>query len=143
MDGNSLMTKNDWERVKWFSPEENWGDPYRIYKKLIFMLDAMRDFAGVRVIIHCAYETSGHSPNSYHYKGMAVDLHFEGLNLLDQFIIASRWDFGGIGVYPFWKNPGLHVDIRPIPEKYTKEARWWRDAAGKYHPLSREAFLPL
>lgn len=105
----------DWSIVKHFSSDEKWGDVTKIHPKLILSLDRMRDYAKVPFVIHCAYELSGHSPKSYHKYGMAVDGHFKGLDLLDQFFIADRF-FGdaGIGVYgsDVWKKPGIHVDIR-------------------------------
>lgn len=134
-----LMTPKDWEKIKCFNLQENWGDPYRVHKELIFKLDAMREFCKKPIIIHCAFKTTGHSKQGYHPLGMAVDWHIEGMSLLDQFILASRF-FTGIGVYPFWNNPGIHGDIRPITKITDPEARWWRTKSGQYLPLSEKAF---
>ena len=118
------MTLENWNRIRYFTPREKWGDWTWLQEDLIFKLDAMRRFAGVPIIIHCAYDTFGHSKDSYHYKGMAADLHFVGRNLLDQFIIASRF-FSGIGCYDetVWQHSGLHVDIRRTAAT-VPEARW-------------------
>jgi hypothetical protein len=48
---------------------------------------------------------------------------------LDQLMLSERSNlWGGIGIYPFWNNPGLHRDMRsgfPL--------RWIQDKAGIYH----------
>jgi len=119
-----LMTKEDWKDIKHFSPNENWGDWTKIAKELIFALDALRDYMGIPIYINCGYATSGHSPNSYHYKGMAVDVHCS-LSALDFFLKAERFNkFNGIGIYPDWYKPGLHLDIRPKENNFDYDARW-------------------
>lgn len=119
------MTNDDWKKVKYFGPNENWGDWSKIHKVLIFALDELRKNIGKPIHINNAYSISGHSSNSYHYKGMAADIHIKNMSVIDQFIWASRFDvFNGIGVYPNWNNPGLHLDIRPFKDKLSKESRW-------------------
>jgi len=120
----------DWKKVKHFDKNENWGDVSRVDPFLIYSLDVLREMAGRPIIIHCAYKKSGHSNNSQHYHGKAADIHIKGLNVVDQYLIAEKCGmFNGIGVYPFWSSPGLHVDIRQTP------ARCGRNAAGVYMPL--------
>jgi len=123
-----LMTDALWERIKFFKKTEKWGDWTKLHAELVFLLDAFRLYVGKSVIIHNAYSAAGHSDDSYHYLGMAVDLHVKGLSLVDQFIAASRFDgFNGIGLYPDWTNPGLHLDIRPHKLKFEPDARWIRN----------------
>lgn len=130
-----MMTPEDWENIRFFSPEEAWGDPYKMDHNLIIRLDQLRELAGKPIIIHCGYATEGHSLNSFHYKGMAADLHIEGYSLLDQYLLAEQaGPFGGIGVYPDWSRPGLHLDVRPGPHK-----RWGR-TDGIYTPLRGYSF---
>lgn len=103
----------DWTKIKYFSAKDNWGDVSKVDSRLIYLLDEFRAFVGQPFIIHCAYERSGHTPNSQHYVGKAVDGHFKNLNWLDQYLMALKFGkFRGIGVYPDWNNPGLHLDIR-------------------------------
>ena len=70
-----------------------------------------------------------------HGKGKAIDLVFYknklgDVNVFEQFIFALRFnEFGGVGFYPYWKYPGIHVDTRPM-ENY--RALWWRDKNGIY-----------
>ena len=113
-----------------------------MHPDVIYLMDAMREYAGIPCIIHEAYAASGHSPKSYHYKGLAIDFHFEGLSLLEQFLISQRFAWGGIGLYPFWARPGLHVDMRPLG-LFQPGARWWRDEKGVYRALTAEDLKSL
>lgn len=134
-----FMTDSDWKRVKFFSPKENWGNWRKVHRDLILAIDSFRAFVGRKVVIHCAFELQGHTDGSFHGKGLAADLHVEDMHVLDMFFAATRFDeFGGIGVYPFWNNPGLHVDIRPHSSKFEPDSRWMRTKAGVYVPLSWE-----
>jgi len=131
------MTKEQWTRIRHFGPEEAWGDPYKMSFRLIFILDRLRDFTGKVIVVHFGIQGS-HSKNSWHPKGKAVDCHAEGMSLLDFYLTAERFPFGGIGVYPCWNHPGLHLDIRPISEKRRDpEARWGR-IHNSYVPLNAE-----
>lgn len=129
------MDLKDWEKIKYFSREENWGDASKMSFTLVSMLDALREKTGKPIVIHAGYATSGHSLGSYHYQGKAADFHITGLSLLDQYLLAESIGFGGIGVYPFWNNPGLHADIRT-----SKKATWSRLEDGSYVRLREEAF---
>ena len=74
---------------------------------------------------------------------MALDLHIENTStgakmpIVDQYLYAERFCFGGIGVYPFWHDFGLHVDVRIDRDG----ARWWRDKNGKYKGINGNALL--
>ncbi len=130
------MRPEEWKRIKNFSPEEKWGDPDQMDLGHMLMLDSLRKLAGKAVIVHGAFATSGHSDGSYHYIGLATDLHIKGANLLDQYLLAEEIGFNGLGVYPHWNIPGLHCDSRPDPLR----SRWWRRKDGKYVPLTSVAF---
>ncbi len=138
-----LMTENDWESVKpFFKKSENWGDPSKIHKELVFGLYLLRKFVDRPVVIQCAYETKGHG-GRYHPLGMAADVYIKGMNVVDQFIAASRFDvFNGIGVYPHWRpQGGLHLDIRYKTGETEADARWIRDRNGIYLPLTWQNLL--
>lgn len=122
----------DWKRIKGFQKSEPWGDPDKIKPELIEALVEFRKFIGRSVVIHCGTQGT-HVAGSYHGLGMAVDLHVPGMALTDQFIAASRFPaFMGIGLYPRWNNPGLHLDIRPTKIR----ALWWRDGSGIYQEVN-------
>ncbi len=77
-----------------------------------------------------------------HGKGLAIDIivpAYEG-RLMDLYLAAERFNFGGIGVYPDWhyngmQSGGLHVDVRMAPGK---GARWTgiKDKSGKNQYLA-------
>ena len=133
------MTKEQWQVIKYFSPMENkkkspWGDPYKMDFSLIRQLDLLREYIGVPIHIHCGTQGK-HSEKSYHYTDpcKATDCFCEDLSLLDFYLFAERFVFGGIGVYPYWNRPGLHLDMRVA----YPAARWGR-VNGVYVPLSAE-----
>ena len=125
------MQADFWKKIKHFTEKENWGDVSKVNPYLIMALDALREMVGKPIVIHCAYDESGHKNNSMHYVGKAADIHIVGMNIVDQYLAVEKLGtFNGIGVYPHWNNPGLHVDLR------TKPGRWGRDAHGNYVALN-------
>ena len=114
------------------------GNLKGISNKLIRLLDDLDIYVGGKVVAHCLLDNR--SSSNYHTRGMACDLHIEGLHPLEQFIVAGRFPFTGIGVYgnDVWNNPGLHVDVREVSKA---GARWALtvDSKGlRYVPLDLE-----
>jgi hypothetical protein len=108
-----------------------------VTSKLIRLLDELDIYVGSKVVTHCVVDQRNSS--NYHTRGMACDLHIEGLDVVDQFIVAGRFPFTGIGMYAegVWNNPGLHLDIREVKVG----ARWARimdDKGLRYVPLDME-----
>ena len=102
---------------------------------LIVLLKMLQDKMpiGTDIILHYGVEGE-HSKNSFHYKGMAVDLHFERYKQLIKTselfeFIVNEW-IGGIGVYPHWNAPGFHLDIGPIGRM------WYQNEKGEYLGIS-------
>ena len=125
------MTEKFWEKIKHFTPDENWGDVDKVNPYLIIALDALRDAVGKPIVIHNAYATKGHSETSMHYVGEAADIHIVGISLVDAYLAVEKLGlFNGIGVYRSWNNPGIHVDLRQKP------ARWGQNEAGVYVALN-------
>jgi len=122
------MTSEEWKQIRHFAPTENWGDPGKMRFELLMKLDALREFCGNPIIIHCGYATEGHSQSSQHYLGKAADFHIEGVSLINQYLLAERFNFAGIGLYPDWKNPGLHCDVRSKQKPYNR----WARVEGRY-----------
>lgn len=118
-----------------FKPEEfgdGWG---KLDIVLLLALDSLRSLIGVPVVIHKEGIVSSRaaSPDSQHPHGRAVDCHAVGISLAEFWLVAERFPvFRGIGIYPFWANPGLHLDTRPT----VLRKRWWRDSDGRYHPVT-------
>ena len=121
----------NWDDVRHFGPQE-WGkDPDLVDERLVLTMDEVRAQAGVPVIVHVAWDDGGHSGNSQHYDGKAVDFHFgRGLSLVEEFALLSSFRaFGGIGFYPDWRpRPGWHVDIRD-----NAQALLWVRLGDQYH----------
>lgn len=126
------MTPNEWLTIRHFSENEKWGNPEKMEYDLVKTLDDLRDFIGFPINIHCGYEDRKN--NSQHCFGTAVDCHAKNLSLFEFYTAASRFEFNGIGIYPFWNNPGLHLDIRTSGHR----AIWGKDIVGDYVPISSE-----
>jgi len=130
------MTYEMWEDIPNFSPGE--FNTTNMSQILIYTLQDMRDYTGRKINIH-----SGFRPGStgYHPLKMASDLDIEGLHVIDMYLIAERFDaLNGIGVYPNWNNPGIHVDVRPRKERKAFDARWGCFVSGEYVKLDYEFF---
>lgn len=129
--------KINWDNVIFFTPSE-FVSSGLMSPELIYALDALRAKVRHPFIVHNSYRKGD---KGTHGKGLAVDGHFVGVPLIDQFLAAEKsLLFGGIGVYPYWNNPGLHLDVR----KVTKErggARWGRNAAGVYVALDAKFLI--
>lgn len=128
------MTPSEWNSVRWFRPEEFGEGADRIVGRLIYALDDLRAILGAPIVIHAEDIVAPRpsSPDSQHPLGRAIDCHAEGVPLLDFWLAAERIStFTGIGVYPYWPRPGLHLDVRPGQHR----KRWWRDEAKRYGAL--------
>ncbi len=117
-----------WHKLQYFEKNENWGDPDKMSGLLLLLLDNIRRYYVRPFLIHCGYDESGHSTNSQHYLGNAVDFHIESgesfstqidkvVRILDWFQVSDRV---GFGIYLDWNNPGFHLDVRGT------KARWGR-----------------
>lgn len=135
------MTISDFENLEYFSyDEKNHYGGFVFHKESVLKntdfetmktLDMIRDLVSRPIVLHYAYHDSGHSSGSLHYSniGTAVDFHFIGNNYIRQYnlFIEAVEKLGienmcGIGIYPDWKNPGFHFDLRGL--KGMKKSRW-------------------
>jgi len=85
--------------------------------------------------INSDYRDSG---TGQHPLGRAIDFYFYrkepgDVDVITQFFWAMRFDWGGIGFYPYWNTPGCHVDTR-FDELY--RALWWRDNTENYRNVA-------
>jgi uncharacterized protein YcbK (DUF882 family) len=119
----------DWSKVKWFKPSEFGEHADKIDPLLVYSLDALRDFVKRPIRINSAYRPGD---DGQHGLGKAADIVIAGLGCMDAFFVAERTRlFTGIGVYPFWHLPGIHVDVRELrPNEHG--ARWGRNKEGVY-----------
>lgn len=130
------MTPEQWETIQFFTPNEKWGDPAKMDPNLIFELDRLRKYIARPMVIHCGWEQRD---KGYHPLGMAVDCHVPHMHPMEFCIAASRFNFGGIGVYLWWNNPGLHLDKRII-HPGTERAYWGSITQGEYVPMDAAFF---
>jgi uncharacterized protein YcbK (DUF882 family) len=132
-----------WEHTEGFSQKEKWGKPHSVNGLLLLLLTALRkEFRmfdpSASFVIHNAYDTSGHTPNSQHYKGNAADFHiittmsYKGQVTVMRTFLASLQvsDRVGFGIYPQWNNKGFHLDVRGEPKR-------WGHIDGKYVSLEK------
>ncbi len=130
-----------WNMVHNFKMTE-FNEPMQMDQDLIFKLDTMRTWVGKPFIVLASYATDGHSTDSMHYHGRAVDGYFKGLTAIEQYMVAEQFNWGGLGFYPYWENkitreklPGIHVDTR-LMAPGEKAIRWWRDKGEIYQPVN-------
>lgn len=129
------MNYSMWNSINDFTPDE--FGAVDMNGILIFTIQEMRKYVDRKVIVHSGYRPGD---KGYHPLKMAADIHIEGLHVIDQYLVAERFDaFNGIGVYPLWKRPGLHLDVRPNG-KLGFDARWGRFEPGNYVKLSYDFF---
>lgn len=127
------MTIN-WAKVRYFIPPEFGASADKMSPDLIYALDQLRDFCKQPIRINSAYRAN--DPGSTHNAGLAADIVISGLSLIDQYLVAEKLGlFTGIGLYPFWNTPGLHLDTRKL-KKGEPGKRWIRDAKGNYIALN-------
>ena len=105
----------DWKRIKHFKEDEWRLDPDKANPLLVKILDTLRAISGSKIRINGCWAESGHSKNSWHYTGNAVDFVFlSKIYYLQQYSYLSLFsELRGIGFYPDWDTPGWHVDLRP------------------------------
>ena len=118
--------------IQHFAADE-FDRPDKVDGDALRLLDRMRHEEGIRcpiiITINADYSVNGHSAKSRHARRRPLSLDL-------QFAMASRYSWGGIGIYPFWLDPGLHVDRRPWAV-FNRRALWFRDEAGKYHSITK------
>ncbi len=117
------MTPALWERTSYFNWDEEWGDPYKMWVHLIYYLDALRHWIDNKFIINCGWEKRD---SGWHPKGAATDGYSPTINYKDLAYKAMQFPFTGIGLYPYWNNPGVHLDVRPL-RMDSRRRVWWRD----------------
>ena len=132
------MTYDDWSGVANFTSKE-FGTIY-MAKDLISALQEVRNYTGRRINIHSGFRPGD---KGYHPLGMAADLDIEKMHVIDQYLVTERFNtFGGIGVYPNWSNPGLHLDVRP-KKKSVSNSRWGSFKHGEYVKLNYGFFKQI
>ena len=93
-----------------------------IDKRLVDLLDAIRERLGVPLYINSGYRCEAHNEevggvqNSYHTQGVAADITYDGIDVDYLAQIAEECGADGIGKYYY--QDFVHVDVRGY------DARW-------------------
>jgi hypothetical protein len=123
------VQKSDFDKLSpFFDADENWGNInivqwYHVHHLWLIRRALVKEGRNWPMIIHCCHESVGHAKDSYHYKGVATDFHFENTKgstlqnqlewLLTAMINCGLDQFMGLGVYPEWHPVGgFHLDSR-------------------------------
>jgi hypothetical protein len=118
------MTPALWDTTTHFKYDEDWGDPYKMWVHLIYYLDAFRIYIHPhKLIVNCGWELR---ESGWHPSGAAADLHCPTLDMKFLTYRAMQFPFTGIGMYPYWHKPGVHLDVRPLQLDCRRRV-WWRD----------------
>lgn len=120
------MTLRQWQEFfPYFTPEECGQGMEMAFMLKVLMLRKALD---TPMHIISGYCTSGHSKNSYHYKGRALDFWTKYSPRKTLRIIDRLGLFNGVGLYP-WSNPDtFHIDDRGNG----RYQRWLSPKKGKY-----------
>ena len=125
---NGEYTPSALSKIDYILRDHYSGDVHTIDHRLLDLVHDLQMEAGndhpVEIIsgyrspstnLHLASATSGVAKNSYHTKGMAVDIRLSGTALSSLHNIALNMGRGGVGYYP--DSQFVHVDVGP--------RRWW------------------
>ena len=119
------MTPEQWRQIRHFSSEEC-GEGMDF--DFMVHVENLRAALGKQMHILAGHASSGHSPNSYHYQGRALDFWTEE-NPRKVMALIDLCGFGGAGIY-YWgaHAPWFHIDDRP----FSSYQRWICEKAGEY-----------
>lgn len=115
---DAMAKLSTWQMIyPLFAPKELGHGAYEnMQDDFLVSLYRFRVAMDIPMIVHEAYATSGHAPNSYHYQGRALDFHFKYKNIPLRRVVVAAITSGlyGIGFYPWWSPypGGFHLDNR-------------------------------
>ena len=119
----SMEFKSKYFTLDEFQSKDGSKMPEKVKKyiqELAKNLDVIRETVGVPITINSGYRSPQHNANvggvknSFHTKGMAVDIVAHGYTttqlkkIIEALITEGKIKQGGIGFYPSW----IHYDIR-------------------------------
>ncbi len=93
----------------------------KLDSELVVRLEALRDLVGKPITVTSGFRTPetnrfvGGAGGSYHLRGMAADVIWDGMALDDATVLAKEAGFTGIGIDRRAWNQHLHVDVRLTP----------------------------
>tara|TARA_R110000803_G_C11989469_1_gene321846 strand:+ start:8611 stop:9018 length:408 start_codon:yes stop_codon:yes gene_type:complete len=99
-----------WSKLEYFKKEE-FNHPEQMDSIHLVKIDILRANIGESIKITSDFREGD---DGYHGKGLATDLQCPKIGLYEFYQQAERHNFNGIGIYPHWNTPGIHVDSRPL-----------------------------
>ena len=58
------MAEGDWSGLEHFTVDENWGDPFKMDRDLLYLLEYLRILFKHPIVIHCGYQYRPKRPTS-------------------------------------------------------------------------------
>jgi uncharacterized protein YcbK (DUF882 family) len=111
--------------------------PDKMDPVFLHQLDEFRSLIDAQFIVTEDFAVNGHANASLHYRGRAVDGHFEKngkrLSAIEQLFLALKSPFNGIGIYTWSENGAfLHLDNRSTFDRHI----WTCEHKDVYKPLN-------
>lgn len=94
-----------------------------IDKRLVDLLDAIRERLGVPVYITSGYRCEAHNEevggvrNSYHTQGLAADITYDGIDV--DYLAAIAEECGADGIGRYYDQDFVHVDVRGYAARWS------------------------
>lgn len=114
-----------WERINYFLRDFRSGDVYPMNIRLMDLLfdlqgklrndntiEVISGYRSPRTNLMLANASDGVAKNSYHTRGMAIDIRLPGSSLPHIHNVALAMRRGGVGYYP--DSQFVHVDVGPV-----------------------------
>lgn len=124
-----MASPDTWRKADGYFHPSEFDYPHKLDEDTLLLLLTMRKNENITITINCDYRDGD---SGYHGKDdicRALDIVMKRggkpLPVLEQFTIACRYDWGGIGFYLDWNTKGIHVDTRP--KENGRRSLWYRD----------------
>lgn len=94
-----------------------------IDKRLVDLLDAIRERLGVPLYINSGYRCPEHNaevggvPNSQHVEGTAADITYDGIDV--DYLAAIAEECGADGIGRYYDQDFVHVDVRGYAARWS------------------------
>ena len=125
------MTPEQWlEFAPYFTFKECGDMDYGFMRGVL----ALRKSLNTPMYVIDGAAASGHSVNSYHYAGRALDFWVKKPVRYTMALIDECALFGGVGFYPWGAHDSFHIDNRPL-QIYQ---RWVSPSKGEYLYLLKD-----
>lgn len=126
-----MSTLNDFQISRHFNLQEFASpdtDEVKIDTRIVIIVERLRRELEIPIAVPSGYRTKAHNKNiggskdSYHMKGLAVDIVPKGISLRKLFIKATK--IKGVGGLGWYEDSHIHIDIR-------KNRLYWVKLKGK------------